>query len=64
VCIIIGAFFITIGLAMAVFVGKKKMMTKNYLINPPKSLESQVINNTVIGLVIFSILCNLLYWGG
>ena len=64
VCIIIGAFFITIGLAIAVFIGKKKMMTNNHLIKPPKSLESQVLNNTVIGLVIFSILCNLLYWGG
>ena len=56
-------FFITFGLSVAVFIGKRKMMTNNHLIKPPKSLESQVINITVIGLVIFSILCNRLYWG-
>jgi hypothetical protein len=63
VFIIVGAFFFTFGLAIAVFIGKKKMMTNNHLIKPPKSLESQVINITLIGLLIFSILCNVLYWG-
>ena len=62
--IFVVAFFITFGLAIAVSIGKRKMMTSNHLIKPPKSLESQVINITVIALVIFSILCSVLYWGG
>ena len=68
-CIIIGAFFFTLGLAIAVFIGKKKMMTnnqtnkQNHLIKPPETLESQVINVTVIGLVMFSLLSSILYWG-
>ena len=40
------------------------MITNNHLIKLPEILESQVINITVIGLLIFSILCNNLYWGG
>ena len=55
-------FFITSGLAIAVFIGKRKMMSNNHLIQPPKSLESLVINITVIGLLVVSILCNVLYW--
>ena len=57
------------GLAIAVFIGKKKMMTnnqtnkQNHLIKPPENLESQVINVTVIGLVMFSLLSSVLYWG-
>ena len=41
-------------------------MKNNHLIKLPEILESQVINITVInlGLLIFSILCNNLYWGG
>ena len=55
-------FFIVCGLAIAVFIGKRKMMTNNHLIQPPITLESQVINITVIGLLILSILCSRLYW--
>jgi hypothetical protein len=61
---IIGVFFfITSALAIAVFIGKRKMMTNNYRIKAPKSLESQVINVAVVGLLVFSILCNHFYWG-
>ena len=62
---IVGAiFFTTSSLAIAVFFGRRKMMTNSHLIKPPKSLESLVMNISVIGLMVFSILCNVLYWGG
>ena len=41
---VVVAFFITLCLAIAVYIGKRKMMTNNHLIKPPKSLESLVIN--------------------
>ena len=63
--IMVGAcFFIVSGLAIAVFIGKRKMVIKSHRVPPPKNLESQVINITVIGLLIVSILCNRLYWDG
>ena len=63
--IMVGACFVTVsGLAIAVFIGKRKMVTNNHLVQPPITLESQVINITVIGLLIISILCNRLYWDG
>ena len=60
--IIVILFFITLGLAIAVFICKKKMLENNYLMAPPKSLESLVLNIAVIGLVVINILCNKLYW--
>ena len=60
--IIVVLFFLTLGLASAVFIGKRKMLENNHLMSPPKSLESLVLNIAVIGLVVINLLCNTLYW--